>query len=130
VCAWTLVLALLPRARAELRGHGGPVRALAVLADGRFALSGSFDQSAILWSLDQGVALRVARFHDGAVNAAAALPDGRFVTAGEDGRLAIWDNALADPVQILRLMRARLRVLRWRPTAAPSPRPPGTGPRA
>ncbi|MDQ4135238.1 MAG: WD40 domain-containing protein, partial [Pseudomonadota bacterium] len=46
-----LLLALLGpiTARAELRGHGGPVRALAVSPDGRLALSGSFDQSAILW---------------------------------------------------------------------------------
>lgn len=99
--SWGLVLAVVPPARAELRGHGGPVRALAVSPDGRFALSGSFDQSAILWSLDQGIALRVARFHDGAVNAAAALPDGRFATAGEDGRVAVWDNAKAEPVQII-----------------------------
>ena len=100
VLSCSLILTMLP-ARAELRGHGGPVRALAVSTDGRFALSGSFDQSAILWSLDQGVALRVARFHDGAVNAAAALPDGRFVSAGEDGRLAIWDNRNAEPAQVV-----------------------------
>ena len=77
-------------AGAELRGHGGPVRALAVAADGRLALSGSFDQSAILWDLDGGAALQVLRFHAGAVNAVAAIPDGRFLTAGEDGRIAIW----------------------------------------
>jgi cytochrome c len=34
-------------AEAQLRGHGGPIRALAVSADGTTALSGSFDTSAI-----------------------------------------------------------------------------------
>src|SRR6516162_787865 len=34
----------------QLRGHGGPVRALAVSADGTALVSGSFDNSAILWS--------------------------------------------------------------------------------
>jgi len=98
--ALALLFAALP-ARAELRGHGGPVRALAVSPDGRFLLSGSFDQSAILWALDQGRALQVLRFHDGAVNAAAALPDGRFVTAGEDGRLAVWDGSGTEPVRVI-----------------------------
>ncbi len=74
----------------ELRGHGGPVRAIAVAADGRVAMTGSFDQSAILWRLEQGTAAAVLRFHDGAVNAVAALPGGRFATGGEDGRIAIW----------------------------------------
>ena len=74
----------------ELRGHGGPVRALAVSADGKSAMSGSFDQSAILWRLDRGVASAVLRFHDGAVNAVVALGNARFATGGEDGRIAIW----------------------------------------
>ena len=74
----------------ELRGHGGPVRAIAISPDGKSAMTGSFDQSAILWRLDQGAASAVLRFHEGAVNAVAALPDGFFATGGEDGRIAIW----------------------------------------
>jgi cytochrome c len=84
-----------------MRGHGGPVRAVAVAPDGRTALSGSFDQSAILWDLDKGTALAVLRFHDGAVNAAAALPDGRFATGGEDGRIAVWKAGEAAPVRVV-----------------------------
>jgi cytochrome c len=38
-------------AHAQLRGHGGSIRALAVSVDGMTALSGSFDASAIRWSL-------------------------------------------------------------------------------
>ncbi len=87
--------------RAELRGHGGPVRALAVSPDGRLALSGSFDQSAILWSLEGGAALRVLRVHEGAVNAVAALPDGRFATAGEDGRIALWRLDRPEPDAVI-----------------------------
>ena len=41
-----------PVALAQLRGHGGPVRALAISSDGQNAISGSFDSSAIRWSLD------------------------------------------------------------------------------
>jgi cytochrome c len=83
-----------------LRGHGGPVRAIAVSPDGRWAVSGSFDQSAIVWAIDAGSAKTVLRFHDGAVNAVAILPDERFLTAGEDGRVALWRLGEPDPVQV------------------------------
>jgi cytochrome c len=85
----------------ELRGHGGPVRALAVSGDGRIAVSGSFDTSAILWDLATGSALAVLRAHDGAVNAVAVLPDGRFATAGEEGRIAIWRLGRPEPERVI-----------------------------
>ena len=84
-------------AHAQLRGHGGPVRALAISADGKTALSGSFDTSAIRWSLERNAAEQVLRFHDSAVNAVAILPDGRLVTGGEDGKIAIWRPGAARP---------------------------------
>ncbi|HEY8579210.1 MAG TPA: c-type cytochrome, partial [Beijerinckiaceae bacterium] len=87
----------------DLRGHGGPVRALAVTAEGRHAISGSFDTSAILWSLADGSALAVMRFHEGSVNAVAALPDGRLVTAGEDGRVIFWSADGQDLVHATRV---------------------------
>ena len=81
------------------RGHGGPVRALAVSSNNNLAISGSFDQSAIIWNLATGAAVSVLRFHDGAVNAVAAMPGGRFATAGEDGRIAIWKSGESAPLQ-------------------------------
>ncbi len=88
-------------AQAQLRGHGGPVRALAVSADGTIAISGSFDSSAIRWSLVRNSAEQVLRFHDGAVNAVALLKDGRIATAGEDGRIAIWRAGEQKPDAVL-----------------------------
>ena len=88
-------------AHAQLRGHGGPVRAAAVSADGAEALSGSFDTSAIRWSLQRNVAEQVMRFHDAAVNAVAWLPDRRLVTAGADGKIAIWTEGKAAPDRTL-----------------------------
>ena len=46
-----VALLLVSPAQAQLRGHGGPVRALAISPDGTTAISGSFDTSAIRWSL-------------------------------------------------------------------------------
>jgi cytochrome c len=97
----TLLLAALAlssgAAHAQLRGHGGPVRAVAVSPDGKNAISGSFDTSAILWSLERNSATQVLRFHESAVNAAAMLPDGRYVTGGEDGKIAIWSAGETKP---------------------------------
>src|SRR5204863_2512004 len=82
---------------AQLRGHGGPVRALAISADGQSAISGSFDSTAIRWSLTRNAAEQVLRFHSDAVNAVAQLADGRAATAGADGRIAIWTFGKAEP---------------------------------
>jgi cytochrome c len=86
-------------AHAQLRGHGGPVRAVAVAADGATAISGSFDTSAIRWSLTRNAAEQVLRFHESAVNAVAILTDGRHVTGGEDGKIAIWVPGDPQPVR-------------------------------
>ena len=98
--ALVVALASAP-AHAQLRGHGGPVRAVAVSADGASALSGSFDSSAIRWSLARNAASQVLRFHDDAVNAVALLRDGRAVTAGADGRIALWREGSALPDTVL-----------------------------
>ena len=84
-----------------MRGHGGPVRALAVSPDGKSAISGSFDTSAIYWSLARDVAEQVLRFHDSAVNAVAVAPNGRIITGGEDGRIAIWQPGGQSPARVL-----------------------------
>lgn len=85
----------------DLRGHGGPVRAIDVSADGSTVITGSFDTRAIVWSLASGTAREVFVFHEGQVNAVAALPDGRFATGGEDGRIAIWKEGSAVPARVL-----------------------------
>ncbi|MDP3602846.1 MAG: c-type cytochrome [Bosea sp. (in: a-proteobacteria)] len=90
-----------PVSAQELRGHGGPVRAIAVAPHGATAMTGSFDQSAILWSLSGGTAEAVLRFHEGAVNAVAAVPGLGFATGAEDGRIALWRGAVAAPAEVI-----------------------------
>ncbi|MBW8855749.1 MAG: hypothetical protein JF604_15830, partial [Bradyrhizobium sp.] len=90
VAATLLEIVAASAAHAQLAGHGGPVRALAVSADGDSLLSGSFDTSVIRWSLKTNAAGEVLRYHADAVNAVAFLQDGRMVTAGSDARLAVW----------------------------------------
>lgn len=105
------LLATPALAQGELRGHGGPVRALAITPDGREAISGSFDSSGIVWALERGTARAVLRAHESAVNAVGVTPDG-FVTAGEDGRLAIWARGdLSKPVRIDKIHTAPIAAL-------------------
>lgn len=86
---------------AQLRGHGGPVRALAISADGQSAISGSFDSTAIRWSLTRNAAEQVLRFHADAVNAVVLLTGGRAATAGADGRIAVWSPGKTEPDTVL-----------------------------
>ncbi len=87
---------------AQLQGHGGPIKSIAVSPDGRFAISGSFDTSAIRWSLSKNSAEQVLRFHESAVNAVVVIPGGKLATGGEDGQVAIWDEGKPAPATILK----------------------------
>jgi len=91
VLLFVLLIAGVP-AHAQLRGHGGPVRAVALSPDGNSAISGSFDTSAIRWSMQRGAAEQVLRFHESAVNAVAFIGNDRQASGGEDGKIAVWKN--------------------------------------
>ena len=78
---WAIAAAVLlvigPRAAgAELAGHGGFVKAVAVSADGRYAASASFDNRLILWDLAEQSEIRDFDAHEGAVNSVAFVPGG------------------------------------------------------
>ena len=115
-----LVILLLgmAAAHAQLRGHGGPVRALAISSDGQTAISGSFDSTAIRWSLSRNAAEQVLRFHADAVNAVVLLRDGRAATAGADGRIAIWTPGKARPDIVLEGHTAPIAALAVSPDGA------------
>jgi cytochrome c len=116
------LLVILPlgmtTAFAQLRGHGGPVRALAISSDGQSAISGSFDSTAIRWSLTRNAAEQVLRFHADAVNAVVLLRDGRAATAGADGRIAIWTPGNAQPDAVLEGHTAPIAALALSPDGA------------
>ncbi len=94
------ILAPLP-AQPEMRGHGGPVKALAISEDGATIVSGGLDTAVIRWSHETETAEQVMRFHAGGVTAVATLPQNWAVSAGEDGQIALWSPASPQPVRVL-----------------------------
>ncbi len=101
---WLVALGLLagPPASAAFVGHGGPVKGLALTADGGRLVSTSFDYSVIVWRLADGAALDVRHGHAAAVNDVVVLPgDRRFATAGDDGAVLLWSFAASEPLAVL-----------------------------
>jgi WD40 repeat protein len=83
----------------ELGHHDGPVRAVAVLPDGRVPGGGG---RVLVWDPATPGAGPVEPVSDwDAVWAVAVLPDGRVVSGGEDHRVLAWDPATpgTDPVE-------------------------------
>lgn len=109
---------IVSNASAQMRGHGGPVRAIAISADGQTVLTGSFDSTAIRWSQSRDAAEQVLRFHADAVNAVVMLRDGRAATAGADGRIAIWTSGKTEPDAVLEGHGAPIAALAASPDGA------------
>jgi WD40 repeat protein len=74
-----------------LEGHGGEVRALAALRDGRLASAG--DDCAVRLSDPARSAnpTTCLEGHGRGVEALAVLPDGRLASASHDGTIRLWD---------------------------------------
>ena len=85
-----------------LTGHKGYVYAVAVLPDGRRALSGGRDATMRLWDLQTGAELRRFAVRRG-VNTIAALPDDRRALSGSsDNTLRLWDLQTGETLRTLR----------------------------
>jgi WD40 repeat protein len=77
----------------RMLGHSASVRSVSVTADGRRAVSGSWDKTLRLWDLESGRCLRVLGGH-GFVNCVSTRLDGkRAVSGSEVNTLRVWDLA-------------------------------------
>ena len=76
------------------RGHTAEVSAVAVSPDGRFAVSGSWDNTLRFWSLSTGKCQASFEGHRGPVTAVAISSNGRFLlSASRDKTLRLWSIA-------------------------------------
>ena len=88
----------------RLDGHKGPVQALAISPDSRFALSGSGqpngDRTLLLWDLDTGTKIRQLGKTTTEVLAATFMPDGiHAVSGGADRALRLWNVQTGEEVR-------------------------------
>jgi WD40 repeat protein len=68
-------------------GHSGAITSLAFSSDGKTLVSGSYDQTSIVWDVATGKMRRLLRLHDG-INSLALTPDGNTVIT-DDGQ--VWN---------------------------------------
>ncbi|WP_240911174.1 protein kinase domain-containing protein [Paludisphaera soli] len=99
-------------------GHEGPISAIDVSRDGRFAVTAGLDGRVKIWDLAgrSGVVHQLDD-HEGEVRVAAFSPDGaRLVTAGLDGTVRFWDVATGTSVMVIQAHQGGVLCLAYPPT--------------
>ncbi len=82
------------KALQQLRGHTGPVFALALIRNGKMLASAGGDGTVRFWDADRGTALRRIEVSDNAVMGLAFSPDDRRILTGDHDSLAkLYDVA-------------------------------------
>jgi WD40 repeat protein len=72
--------------------HGGVVLTAAVTPNGRYALSGSYDETVKIWDLESGAEVRTLSGHEAGVWSLAVTVDGRYALSGSiDNSVKVWD---------------------------------------
>jgi WD40 repeat protein len=76
----------------KFEGHTAAVPSACMSRDGRYALSGSWDNTLKLWDVASGRCLRTFVGHCKSVNSVCLSADGRYALSGSrEGVLKIWD---------------------------------------
>ena len=90
----------LPVRLTTLAGHGGAVSAASFSPDGRYIVTGSYDDTAKVWDAATGRELRTLEGHGGSVTAASFSADSRSVVTGSADKTArVWDVATGKTTQ-------------------------------
>jgi WD40 repeat protein len=80
-------------------GHSDDVSSVAFSSDGKYVVTGSWDDTAVLWEADTGKELRRFRGHSHLESVAFSL-DGKFVLTGSiDGTALLWQTETAKEIR-------------------------------
>ena len=76
----------------KFEGHTDNVYSVAFSPDGRYALSGSGDETMRLWDISTGKEVRTFEGHNDRVYSVSISPDGRYALSGSSDRtLRLWE---------------------------------------
>jgi WD40 repeat protein/serine/threonine protein kinase len=82
------------------QGHTSGVESVAMSPDGRYAISGSADNTLRLWELSTGKCIRTFEGHTSWVNSVAISPDGRYAISGSDDKtLRQWELSTGECIR-------------------------------
>jgi len=85
------------------RGHEDFVTSVAVSPDGKYALSGSFDQSMRLWNLETGEEIKRFLGHTDKLHRVRFSADGKLgLSCSRDGSLRVWDLASGKETRVIK----------------------------
>lgn len=85
-----------------LIGHTEFIRSVSISNDGKWAISGSQDNTCIIWDLSIGKAKNVLKGHTKPVMSVSITPDGmRGISGSGDGTCILWDTVQGKALQTL-----------------------------
>ncbi len=80
--------------------HSGTVNCVAVSPDGKYIVSGSYDQTLKLWDKSSGKEIRSFKGHEGDVSSVGFSPDGKHLISGSyDNTLKLGDAATGKEIR-------------------------------
>ncbi len=76
----------------ELKGHSESLISVAFSPDGKYLVSGSYDKTLKLWSVESQKEITTLKGHSSWLISIAFSPDGKYLAYGsQDGTVKLWN---------------------------------------